>query len=67
MIEVLSMADLFVTNAVLGCVGLRLVKRVDKLDKRVDVTVICCSDFRPNNWRLNQSSWCFKLSTCALS
>lgn len=36
MSELLGMTDLFVTNAVLGWIGLRLVKRVDELDKRVD-------------------------------
>jgi hypothetical protein len=36
MTDVLSMTDLIITNGVLGWVGLRLVKRVDTLDKRVD-------------------------------
>ncbi len=34
--ELLSMTDLIITNGVLAWVGLRLVKRVDELDKKVD-------------------------------
>lgn len=36
MTELLGMTDLIVTNGVLGWVGLRLIKRVDELDKKVD-------------------------------
>ena len=35
-IDLLSMTDLLVTNGVLGWVGLRLIKRVDTLDNKVD-------------------------------
>jgi len=34
--DILTMTDLIVTNGVLGWVGLRLVKRVDTLDRKVD-------------------------------
>lgn len=34
--ELLNMTDLIITNGILGWVGLRLVKRVDELDKKVD-------------------------------
>ena len=36
MTELLGMTDLIITNGVLGWVGLRLVKRVDHLDNKVD-------------------------------
>ena len=32
----LGMTDLIITNGILGWVGLRLVKRVDQLDTKVD-------------------------------
>ena len=35
-IDLLSMTDLLITNGVLAWVGLRLVKRVDTLDQKVD-------------------------------
>ncbi len=34
--DILTVTDLLITNGVLGWVGLRLVRRVDDLDKRVD-------------------------------
>jgi len=34
--DVLTITDLLITNGVLGWVGLRLVKRVDQLDQRLD-------------------------------
>ena len=36
MIDLLPLTDLLITNAVLAWVGLRLVKRVDQLDTKVD-------------------------------
>ena len=36
MTDLLGMTDLIITNGVLGWVGLRLVKRVDTLDSKVD-------------------------------
>lgn len=36
MTDFLGMTDLIITNCVLAWVGLRLVKRVDKLDGKVD-------------------------------
>jgi len=35
-VDIVSITDLLITNGVLGWVGLRLVKRVDTLDKKVD-------------------------------
>ncbi len=34
--DIVSVTDLLITNGVLGWVGLRLVKRVDQLDHKVD-------------------------------
>ena len=34
--DILSMTDLIITNGVLGWVGLRIVRRIDTLDQRVD-------------------------------
>lgn len=34
--EYLGIADFLVTNSILGWLGLRMVKRIDELDKRVD-------------------------------
>jgi len=34
--DILTVTDLLITNGVLGWVGLRLVKRVDTLDNKVD-------------------------------
>ena len=34
--DILSITDLLITNGVLGWVGLRLIKRVDTLDNKVD-------------------------------
>lgn len=34
--ELLPLTDLLITNGVLAWVGLRLVKRVDQLDQKVD-------------------------------
>ena len=34
--DILTITDLLITNGVLGWVGLRLVKRVDTLDNKVD-------------------------------
>lgn len=36
MTDFLGMTDLIITNGVLAWVGLRLVKRVDQLDSKVD-------------------------------
>ncbi len=36
MTDLLGMTDLIITNGVLGWVGLRLVKKIDQLDTRVD-------------------------------
>ena len=35
-VDILNMADMAVSNGILVWLGLRLVKRVDDLDKRVD-------------------------------
>jgi len=34
--DVLTITDLIISNSVLGWLGLRLVKRVDQLDQRLD-------------------------------
>lgn len=34
--DILTLTDLLITNGVLAWVGLRLVKRVDQLDQKVD-------------------------------
>lgn len=34
--EYLNLADLLVTNSILAWLGLRMVKRIDDLDQRVD-------------------------------
>ncbi|MBX2809755.1 MAG: hypothetical protein KTR20_14110 [Cellvibrionaceae bacterium] len=34
--DLLMMTDLILTNAVLGWLGVRLVKRIDQLDNRMD-------------------------------